>query len=185
MINTHHREKLINAVIYFAKNTKYCGKTKLLKLLYFLDFSHFKETGKSVTGLDYYTWEKGPVPRDLFSELSDIMKPDLQGAVNIVQIENFQKITPKKKFNDEYFSKRELKLLERWAFVFKEAKAENMTEVTHLGNRPWERTLKSKGEFKKIDYLLSIDDERDSISLEEAKERSEEISEVHNIFGIA
>ena len=47
MIITHHREKLINAIIYFANNTKRCGKTKLLKLLYFLDFRHFKQTGKS------------------------------------------------------------------------------------------------------------------------------------------
>jgi len=30
MIVTHHREKLINVIIYFAKNTKYCGKTKIL-----------------------------------------------------------------------------------------------------------------------------------------------------------
>ena len=52
MINTYHREKLINAIIYFAQNTKYCGKIKLFKLLYFLDFWHFKQTGKSVTGLD-------------------------------------------------------------------------------------------------------------------------------------
>ena len=66
MIITHHREKLINAIIYFAKNTTYCGKTKLLKLLYFLDFYQFKQTGKSVTGLDYFAWKMGPVPKELF-----------------------------------------------------------------------------------------------------------------------
>jgi len=80
MIITHHREKLINAIIYFANNTKRCGKTKLLKLLYFLDFRHFKQTGKSVTGLDYYAWDMGPVPKDLYNEL-DAMKPDLKSAI--------------------------------------------------------------------------------------------------------
>ena len=118
MIITHHREKLINAIIYFAKNTKYCGKTKLLKLLYFLDFSHFRETGKSVTGLDYCAWEKGPVPKDLFKELSGNMRPDLKTAIKIVQLDNFQKITPKKNFDDNYFTKREIKLLEKWSFIF-------------------------------------------------------------------
>ena len=46
MIVTHHREKLINAIIYFAEKTRYCGKTKLLKLMYFFDFTHFKQTGE-------------------------------------------------------------------------------------------------------------------------------------------
>jgi len=59
MIITYHREKLLNAIIYMANNKMFCGKTKLLKLLYFLDFKHFKQTAKSVTGLDYYAWEKG------------------------------------------------------------------------------------------------------------------------------
>ena len=94
MIITHHREKLINTIIYFAQNTKNCGKTKLMKLLYFLDFTHFKQTGKSVTGLDYYTWEWGPVPKELFKELDD-MKPDLKSAIKISPQEGFQKVVAK------------------------------------------------------------------------------------------
>ncbi len=74
MIVTHHRAKLINAIIYFANRTKYCGKTKILKLLYFLNFTHFKQTSKSVTGLDYFAWEMGPVPKVLFEERSEMYK---------------------------------------------------------------------------------------------------------------
>ena len=183
MIITHHREKLINAIIYFAKYTKYCGKTKLLKLLYFLDFCHFKQTGKSVTGLEYFTWEKGPVPKDLFEELPDNMKSDLKDSINIVLSESLQKIVPRKKFNDEHFTNREKKLLETISFIFGDAKADDMVEVTHLKNEPWHRTLKEKGLWQKIDYLLSIDDEEDSLTYNEAKERMEEIAEMHQIFG--
>jgi len=183
MIITHHREKLINAIIYFAKHTEYCGKTKLLKLLYFLDFCHFKQTGKSVTGLDYFTWEKGPVPKDLFEELSDNMKSDLKNSINIVLGESLQKIVPRKKFNDGYFTNREKRLLENISFIFRDIKADDMVEVTHLKNEPWHRTLKEKGLWQKIDYLLSIDDEEDSLTYNEAKERMEEISEMHQIFG--
>lgn len=32
MIKTHEREKLINAIVFFAKNTRHCGKIKLLYL---------------------------------------------------------------------------------------------------------------------------------------------------------
>ena len=183
MIITNHRKKTINAIIYFANNTKYCGKTKLLKLLYFLDFRHFKETGKSVTGLNYYAWTMGPVPKDLYEELSENMKPDLKQAIQELPKEGFQKIRPRKKFNPEYFSNREMKLIEELSFIFKDAKAEDMIESTHLKNEPWDRTLKEKGEFQKIDYMLSIDSEIVSMPYDEAKERLEEISEMIKIFG--
>ena len=182
MIITRHREKLINAIIYFAKHTKYCGKTKLLKLLYFLDFCHFKQTGSSVTDLEYFAWDWGPVPRDLFEELSGKMKDDLKDAINVLA-EDFQRIVPRKKFNGEYFSNREKKLLEDLSYVFRNAKAEDIVEATHLKNHPWDRTLREKGRFQKIDYMLSIDDDRDSLSYDEAKERMEEIEEMRQIFG--
>ncbi len=184
MIITHHREKLINSIVYFANNTNYCGKTKLMKLLYFLDFWHFKQTGKSVTGREYSTWEKGPVQKELFNELDD-MKIDLKAAISIVRYENFQKIKAKKKFNDEYFSNREKKLLKDIADIFKDVRADDISEISHLKNAPWDKTLRDKGLWQKIDYLLSIDDIEGSLSYEEAKERMEEISEMHRIFGIA
>ncbi len=56
MLIEHDRAKLLNSIIYFLSNTKSCGKTKLFKLLYYLDFMHFRETGRSVTNLDYYAW---------------------------------------------------------------------------------------------------------------------------------
>jgi len=183
MIITHHREKIINAIIYFAKNTKYCGKTKLLKLLYFLDFSHFKQTGKSVTGFEYFAWNMGPVPKVLFEELSGNMKPDMKNAIEDLPVEGFQQIKPKKKFEDKYFSKKEIKLLKDISFIFKNAKADDMVESSHLKNEPWDRTLKEKGEFQKIDYMLSIDSEVVSLSYNEARDRMEEISEVHKLFG--
>ena len=184
MITTHHREKLINAISYFVKNTRYCGKTKLMKLLFFLDFCHFKQTGKSVTGLDYYAWERGPVPKDLFEEL-DNMKPDLKAAIRIVPSENFQKIVSKKDFSGEFFSNREKKLLKDISEIFRDVKADDIVEISHLENKPWDKTLKEKGQYQKIDYLLAVDSMEDSLPYDEAKERMEEISEVHQVLGIA
>jgi uncharacterized phage-associated protein len=183
MIITHHREKLINAIVYFAAHTRYCGKTKLLKLLYCLDFLHFKQTGKSVTGLDYFAWQMGPVPKNLFEELSGNMKPDMKSAIHDLPEEGFQQIKSKKKFDNQYFSKREMKLLDDISFIFKDAKADAMVESTHLKNEPWDRTLKEKGEFQKIDYMLAIDSEIVSLPYKEAEERMQERSEMYKIFG--
>jgi uncharacterized phage-associated protein len=82
LLITHEREKLINAIIFFANNTKHLGKIKLFKLLYLLDFEHFRQTGRSVTGLDYRAWKFGPVPIDLYQEW-DEPEQDLADAISI------------------------------------------------------------------------------------------------------
>ncbi|MCK4485369.1 MAG: SocA family protein [Desulfobacterales bacterium] len=95
-----------------------------MKLLYFLDFMHFKQTGKSVTDLNYYAWKRGPVPKTLWKEISGDMCDDLKQAITIVPIEHFQKIvSKKKKFDDKHFTKREIKLLKLTADIFMVKKA--------------------------------------------------------------
>lgn len=172
MLIDHSKEKLYNAIIYFVSNTKFCGKTKLFKLLYYLDFLHFKETSKSVTGLKYYTWPMGPVPKDLATE---IPKPSSEFkaflSCNDPGNGDFVDIKPKKRFDDTYFSKRELRLLENICFIFKEAKSDIMVESTHLPNQPWDKTKKLKGMNVEIDYMLALDTSVKSISSEEAFER--------------
>lgn len=39
--------RLLQAVVFFASRTQHCGKIKLFKLLYVLDFEHFRQTGKT------------------------------------------------------------------------------------------------------------------------------------------
>ncbi len=184
MIITYHREKLLNAIIYFAKNTRFCGKTKLMKLLYFLDFEHFKKTGKTVTGQDYFAWEMGPVPKSLFEELSGSMEPDMKRAIyDLPGNDGFQQIRPKKKFDSQYFSKNEIASLEKWAYIFKDTKADEMIEATHLKNQPWDHTIKTKGEFAQIDCMLAIDGAADSLSYEEAEERLRSRLEMYEALG--
>ena len=181
----HTREKEINAIIFFVKNTKRCGKTKLFKLLYFLDFIHFKQTAKSVTGLIYNAWQWGPAPADLFNEL-ETPRADLQKYLFIPKTERgeFFQIRVKKgvKFDPKYFSKRELKIMTQVAEIFYEAFAADMVRVTHLPNDPWDITIKSKGEFAEIDYMLSIDNTKESISREKALEILDEIEEIKALF---
>src|SRR5262245_53794223 len=68
-LNNTYRAKLLNAILFFVKKVKFPSKVKIFKLLFFLDFEHFKQTGRSVTNLDYYAWDFGPVPKDFFIEL--------------------------------------------------------------------------------------------------------------------
>jgi len=180
----HTREKLIYSIVYFLENTKYCFKTKLFKLLYFLDFFHFKQTARSVTGLDYFAWEKGPVPRDLFEEFVN-PKQDLAQCISIPKSKDpdgIFRMRPRCKFDSSFFTKRELRLMQQIAFIFKNAKAEDMIEVTHLPNMPWDKTIKNKGEYEKIEYLLAIDNTKESLSLDEVMERIDDINTIEAVF---
>lgn len=161
MLIQHNQEKLINAIIYFVKNTRFCGKTKLYKLLYFLDFEHFSITGRSVTGLDYYAWPKGPVPRRLHDEF-DTPSDSTSSALNInsqpaANGKLMLDIKPKRDFSSEHFTKRELKILAALCDEFKDAYADDMVEATHLENLPWNQIYNVEGRKQDlIPYELSL-----------------------------
>ena len=166
MFVSRHREKLLNAIIYFTDNTKRCHTLKLFKLLYFLDFEIFRQTGSSVTGLEYVAWPNGPAPLLLWKELG-APKEDLRSAVSINRINDLETgaflrrdIRAKQKFNSSYFTKRELQLMEQLAFIFMEARATDMTEVSHANRLPWGKVYR-KGEGKNlpIPYELSLESE--------------------------
>src|SRR5690348_13764905 len=109
MLISHNREKLINAIIYFCKETALCNKLKLYKLLYHLDFRHYALTGRTVTGLDYFAWPNGPVPVELEKEIKAPAE-DLQEKVEFsvpTDTGLFQAvdIAPKAEFDPSAFTK--------------------------------------------------------------------------------
>ena len=157
------REKLADAVISFVSHTKYCGITKLLKLLFFLDFTHFREAGRSVTGLTYRAWSKGPAPADVWSEVKRGATTFLADAVTVNEIpdeetaRHFTKISPRRAFDGKYFSRRERRILDELVEIYRDAKANELVEITHLKNSPWCKTLKKSGPNSTIDYMLALD----------------------------
>ena len=176
---SREREKLFNAIIFFCNNTQKCYKLKLMKLLYYLDFWHFKETGRSVTGLKYNAWEKGPVPVQVYHEIKPENNPDDLKDFLFVEEQIMNEITgakkfvikAKKNFNEKVFTKRELEILNKIGEIFRDAPGDLMKDATHLKNAPWDKTIRDKGQNAEIDYMLALDDEPDSLSAEMVKEK--------------
>ena len=140
MIVDHNREKLLNTVIYFLENTSWYGITKLFKLLYFLDFEHYKQTGRSVTGHDYFAWRMGPVPAKLREEI-DNPEEDFLTKLD-VDIQSTKKgktiyLKPKSNFDSTHFTRRELRLLKEIATQYAMNNSTEMVEYTHLDTQPW------------------------------------------------
>jgi uncharacterized phage-associated protein len=146
-------------------------------LFYFLDFEHYRQTGKSVTELKYYAWEKGPVAVELFNSLEN---PDkIEGLSDFISTykEEFGDegkfkivIKPKKEFNSKLFSKREIKILAHTVEIFEESSGKAMTDASHFYDLPWIKTIKEKGMKELIEYDLIIDEKDNSISKERLSE---------------
>lgn len=180
------REKLKNAVLYFVKNDKTVGLTKLMKLLFYLDFRLYRECGESLTGQTYEAWKFGPVPADVWRELHE--KQDcslnLSSVVKIVPVREDPRdeatgvkliAIPSAKFSDRYFTGRELRELKAISEIFKGVSASAVVEASHARNTPWDATIKDKkkGEIAPIiDYELALDGLND--------EEKAYIHEVHN-----
>ncbi len=181
MLTNYDREKLINAILYFAEHTKNCGKTKLFKLLYFLDFEHYKQTGRSVTGLEYYAWKMGPVPVALMDEIQ-MPEPDLAEKISFKIIptkfnNDMVLFEPKSEFDPSHFTKRELRLLQDLASRYETSKADDMVEVTHLETLPWHRVFMEEGKRQaKIPYEYAMKPE-EAEAIQAISKENEEIEQ--------
>lgn len=174
MLIIHEREKLINAILFFAEHTAHFGKTKLYKLLYLFDFEHYRQTGRSVTGLVYYAWKLGPVPVALDEEIEE-PAADLDAAVTMEQELVFNhtrtRIIPLQAFNARHFSKRELRLLGSIAEKYKNCFAKDMVDITHSKGDPWDRVYADgQGYNEQIPYELAVLGEDSALVLERARE---------------
>src|SRR4030042_2724861 len=139
MESNFYRLKLLNAILYFASKTKKPNLTKILKLLYFLDFTHFKETAYPSIHLIYYAWEKGPVPKDFYEEVKDGKVPeDFAGKFAIIPSNRWEEEYPERKEyifrpiekpNRAVFTPHELRILETLCDIYRDATASQMTEI--------------------------------------------------------
>ena len=110
------------------------------------------------------------------------MREDLSDIITVEKPDKFNIIIAIKQFNDLHFSKRELRILNDVVYIFKDARADDMIEASHLPNHPWDKTIKIKGKNQKIDYLLAIDDSVSSLPIEEIEERIKDKEEIEKVF---
>ncbi|OGF20569.1 hypothetical protein A2316_00455 [Candidatus Falkowbacteria bacterium RIFOXYB2_FULL_38_15] len=168
--------KLKAIIKYLCHNTNpaFLGKTKLMKLFYFLDFTQIKRYGVSITGETYYHLEFGPIPTtiknlvDSVSDdpetalLSDTIQVHCCGRHDIHKIVCLQSFTENDK---EYFSQVELDTMEEVTKRFGGYSTKQIVDVSHK-EAPWKLTK----ELEVIPYQLAAEDpdcivDRDDIDL--------------------
>lgn len=155
------RLKLLNALLYFSDNVLNAGKIKLFKLLYFLDFIHYSETGRSVTGLNYNAWKLGPVPVKLFEEW-DNPRPDFNAHITRQNRSiGTGKITHAVKAMREprldLFSDREVRIMVALAKTHFRDTAKQMIDSSHFESGPWDIVFNKQGRDQAvIPYELAL-----------------------------
>ena len=166
MLVTRERQKMLHALIYFSKNVLYPGKTKLFKLLNFLDFAHFKKTGRSVTGLEYSAWDRGPVPEALYREwktpsrefISHYTKKSESAGSYSREV-----LVPRVGFDPKLFSKFELGIMESLAKAHFRDGADQMSELSHFETGYWQEVWSDgAGSGQHIPYELVLLRKNDS-----------------------
>jgi uncharacterized phage-associated protein len=167
MFVSHDREKLLNAIIYFLRETSHCHTLKLFKLLNFSDFEHFRQTGRTMFGLEYHALPKGPVPTKLLEEIRRGGDKDLRSAIALFEIKDEitdallrRDLRPRAQFDKSWFTKRELKILHRIAEFFRDLRADDMSEFSHQNKKPWAEVYREgKGSGRVIAPELILDTE--------------------------
>jgi len=156
--------KLKAILLYFANYTdpKFLGETKLMKLIYFLDFMHVKNYGTPVTYDTYVNLEHGPIPSTI-KNLVDTARNDIDNSfladtISIEPVPNFNmwRITKKRDFTEQdknLFSETELEILNRVASKYGDKVTSYVEDASHK-EAPWSMTR----QLDAIPYTLAAND---------------------------
>ena len=167
--------KLKAILLYFTENTntRFLGKVKLMKLIYFLDFLHLKTYGSPITYDDYINLEHGPIPSTI-KNLIDSADDDIDNSIlaDTVSIEksdelNIRRIIPKRKLTErdrQYFSETELDILNKVCRRFGEKNTKYIEDESHK-EAAWRETKL----FEHIPYEIATRDPDCLVSKEEIK----------------
>ena len=155
-----NKDKYIHSILFFLEriNNKYLGKTKLMKLLYFLDFGFYENNEVSITNDKYVWYPHGPYPSraDIilkYMENRELIERSMVRFGNKKQ----ERYLPVEKFSASFFSAEELKSLERIAAYYEDYSTQEIEDEAHR-DIPW--LLSKPEEGKKtggyIDYKLAL-----------------------------
>jgi len=149
-------EKFTEMVVFFTEKLQ-PWKTKLNKLLFYADFAMYKQSGFSISGVQYRAIPMGPVPNN-FNSIFEYLANNDDVEVYYTTFsdggagEQF-KPNSQRAFNSELFTEKELQILENIAERFKNTTTNEIIEISHK-EKAWQE---NKDEKKIIDYKYSFD----------------------------
>lgn len=147
------KEKLGNAVVYIASCTSNLSKTKLLKLLYFMEEYSVRRFHTPFLGLPFEVWQAGPVVKDVFIDLSET--PVLLDGYVTKQIKgDATYILPTRDFCDDEFSDNDLLVMQEVIKKYGNKTAKELVCLTHKKGSLWYNTANRENLLKSFEMKL-------------------------------
>lgn len=149
-----NKEKIINMILYLAD--KCIQKTKLLKEMFYADFINYKNTGASITGLEYAKINFGPVPDDYEKIINECTKNNLiKYDIEFKNENEYHNIKRIAKIDKSVFSEDEIKTIKYIKDFFNEFNSKDIVKFSHE-----EKAFKETKFSKPISYDYAFDIER-------------------------
>jgi len=144
--------KTMNMILYVTQSLDGVFKTKINKLLWYMDFLHFKKFSVSISGSSYVHLPYGPIPDDYDLIIGVMMnekfleKEEVAFGKEIVG-ENLKALSA---YDSNYFNDSELKVMDFVIEHFKNFTCRQISEYSHK-----EKPYKNTDDNEKISYELS------------------------------
>lgn len=135
--------KLLNAILFFCKGGVI--KTKLNKLLFYVDFKHFQEYAVSITGARYARVPFGPAPDNYLYYFATLIE---ENAIEVKEIRYSdeavgEEFVAAKEPDLSLFSDSELKILASVKEHFRNYTANRISDLSHE-EKGWKETPNGK-----------------------------------------
>lgn len=146
--------KLFNIILFFCDGGVL--KTKLNKLLFYVDFKYFKEYSTSITGVRYAKYPFGPVP-DHYGYYFALLSNDEEQAISVDEIQIGQFIGEIfysiRKPDLSLFSEHEVKTMEFIKDYFKDFNVTSISDASHKEKGYIDTNNKAFISYENADYL--------------------------------
>lgn len=130
-------------VVYIASHTNNLSKTKLLKLLYFMEEYSVRRFHTPFLGLPFEVWQAGPVVKDVFIDLSET-PVILDGFVTKEVKGDATYIQAAKEFCDDEFSDNDLLVMQEVLKKYGDKSAKELVGLTHQKGTLWYNAANKK-----------------------------------------
>lgn len=139
-----NKNKIGSLLAYISSVIPGVNLRKLIKLVYLIDERSVVTRGISVTWLDYYVWEKGPVAPCIY----EIKNKGGEFCKYVTTEKNEEEkyiVLPltEKQDNMMQFSSKELYLIDSILDEYGKMSADELTEITHCVGGLWDKAKKT------------------------------------------
>lgn len=183
----YQQEKFINALLFFGKKTdpKIFGVTKLLKLLFFSDFFHFKKYGRAIMGDLYFRLPQGPVPSVSYNLFNETFQrgedTDLKKAARVIREKmidyDLYRIEPLKDPDLDVFSDSDIEIMKSVAKKYYNKTGSEMVKEVH--KIPF---VKKAKEMTQIDYTSILNKNSDKNYVNALEKDENELREALSVL---